>query len=281
MQIERGDVAHQLIEEFMLLANRSIASWLAEREQAAVYRVHGEPNEEKLEQFVEQLAIYGIDGIDPFDRQGLQQILGKLRNEPEASRQVLNYLLLRSFSKAVYQVENIGHFALAFSHYVHFTSPIRRYPDLIVHRLVKYHLGLEAYKDVETRLEFLDAFAKQCTWLEQRAESAERDLHARKAARYLAQRVGEVSSGVVLSAAGAGLFIHLLETGLEALLPLRELKDDYYQFDRERLALIGSKTGRVFSIGCPVMCKLSPWMLSAAKLLWDGHRNLDQTKMFN
>ena len=185
VQIERGDVAHQLIEEFMLLANRSIAHWLADREQEAVYRVHGEPNEDKLEQFVEQLAIYGIDGIDPFDRAGLQIILDKLRQEPEASRQVLNYLLLRSFSKVVYQVENIGHFALAFSHYVHFTSPIRRYPDLIIHRLVKHHLGLEAYKDVECRLEFLDAFATQCTWLEQRAEAAERDLRARKAARYL------------------------------------------------------------------------------------------------
>ncbi|MHC5068349.1 MAG: ribonuclease R family protein, partial [Planctomycetota bacterium] len=246
---ESGDVAHQLIEEFMLLANRCVAQWLAERESACVYRMHGEPDEERLAQFQTILESYGINDAPVFDRGGLRTVLARLADEPPAARLVLNYLCLRSFQKAIYDVHTASHYALAFRRYLHFTSPIRRYPDLIVHRLVKRVLGLPAYQEVEHRVEHLDAFARQCSFLERRAEAAERDLRRLKAARYLAKRLGEVFSAVCLTAAPHGLYLRLLETGLEGLVPLRAFSDDYYEYDNERLALVGRNSGRVLGVG--------------------------------
>ena len=246
---ETSDIAHQLIEEFMLLANREVASWLSERVPGVVYRIHGEPDESRLLFFAEILTGYGLPDMAVGDRPALQRILKRLEQEPPASRLVLNFLLLRCFQKATYDVENVGHYALAFSHYCHFTSPIRRYPDLIDHRLVKFALGLRDYQDVEIRPDYLDALAKRSSFLERRAQDAERELDGIKAARYLNTRLGDEFQGVVLSASGGGLHVHLVEVGLEALLPLRELQDDFYHFDRERLSLIGKNTGRVLGVG--------------------------------
>lgn len=250
-----GDVAHELIEECMLLANRCISQWLAEQGSNQVFRVHGEPDEDRLEFLTRVLGLYGITGIDVFDRFGLQQVLDRLAQEPPAARLVLNFLCLRCFQKAVYAVRNIGHFALAFSHYVHFTSPIRRYPDLIIHRLVKRALGLADYQDCEERLPHLDAFARQCSFLEQRAERAERDLQAMKAARYLSDRIGETFAGVVTGAGPHGIFVQLMEPGLDGMVPVRDLGDDYFAFDPDRQALIGSRSGQVYGIGleCDVL----------------------------
>lgn len=252
---DTGDVAHQLIEEFMLLANRAVGDWLAERGYETVWRIHEEPDEERLGLFATTLDQYGITDAQVFERMGLQAALRRLADEPETARIVLNYLCLRSFQKAVYAVANVGHYALAFPRYLHFTSPIRRYPDLIVHRLVKHALQLEAYAEVETRGGHLDALARQSTWLEQRAELAERELKSIKAARYLADRIGETFTGVVVQAASFGLQVRLLETGLEGLVPLREMEDDYYRYDGERRALVGRNTGRVLGTGleCDVM----------------------------
>ncbi|MFW5750226.1 MAG: ribonuclease R family protein [Planctomycetota bacterium] len=246
---EAGDVAHQLIEEFMLLANRCVARWLHDRGRCAIYRVHGEPDEEKLEFFSASLASYGIKDVDVFSRFGLQAALRRLAEEPEAARLVLNFLCLRCFQKAVYSVENIGHHALAFPYYLHFTSPIRRYPDLQVHRLVKRELGVAGYERSEDRYAYLDALARQCSYLEQRAVAAERDLHKIKAARYLHERIGDVFAGVVTGAARHGLYVQLLETGFDGLIPMRALSDDFYQYDPDRMALVGRSTGRVLGIG--------------------------------
>lgn len=243
------DAAHQLIEEFMLLANREVARWLSERVPAVVYRVHGEPDEERLEFFAELLTGYGLPPMAVTDRPALQRVLKRLEHEPPASRLVLNFLLLRCFQKAEYSTDNVGHYALAFSHYCHFTSPIRRYPDLIDHRLVKFALGLNDYQQIESRPGYLEALAKRSSFLERRAQDAERELVAIKAARYLHSRLGDTFQGVVLSASGAGLHVHLSEVGLEALLPLREMGDDFYVFSRERLALVGQNTGRVLGVG--------------------------------
>jgi len=246
---EGSDISHQLIEECMLLANRAVASWLESKNLPCMYRIHQEPDPDRMKQFATVLEAYGKDSTQVNNRFSLQKLLTDLNREPPAARLVLNYLCLRSFKKAVYAVDNIGHYALAFTSYCHFTSPIRRYPDLLVHRLVKRGLGVPGFKEVEIRLGYLDALAKQSSWLEQRAESAERDLHARKAARYLADRLGDVFAGVVVSASPGGLSVQMLETGMEAFLPMRELKDDFYVYNQERMALIGRHSSRVLGVG--------------------------------
>lgn len=250
VQRESSDISHQLIEECMLLANRAVAAWLKEKQYDCVYRVHAEPDAERLTAFSAAVENVGIDSKRvQAGRFGLQAVLRDLEKQPPATRLVLNFLCLRAFSKAIYQVDNIGHHALAFEDYCHFTSPIRRYPDLLVHRLVKHALGLPGYKQVEIRRDYLDAMARQSTWLEQRSENAERDLFTRKAARYLSRRIGEVCAGVVTGASGGGAFVQMLETGIDGFLPMRAFTDDRYDFDGERLSLVGRNSGKVLGPG--------------------------------
>jgi ribonuclease R len=246
---ETTDISHQLIEECMLLANRAVAAWLEKRKMPCVYRIHEEPDPERIKLFAHLLEVYGLDSSRVQNRFGLQKLLFDLAKEPPAARLVLNLLCLRSFKKAVYAIDNVGHYALAFESYCHFTSPIRRYPDLLVHRLVKCALGLPGYQDTEQRRGYLDVLARQSSNLEQRAENAERDLHARKATRYLASRIGEEFAGVVTGATPGGLSVQLMETGMDGFVPLRELKDDFYSYDAERFALVGKRSGRVLGIG--------------------------------
>jgi ribonuclease R len=199
-----------------------------------------------LEAFAEMLEAYGLGSVATHDRKALQNVLQRLANEPPAARLVLNFAMLRSFQKAQYALENEGHYALSWPEYVHFTSPIRRYPDLIIHRLVKCALALpEPGYDPDE----LDALARQCSYLEQRAELAERDLKGIKSARYLSQRIGESFAAVVMTATPGGLFVRLLEVGLDAFVPVRSLGDEFFCYDGDRQALVGTSSGQVLRIG--------------------------------
>ncbi|HAT10217.1 MAG TPA: hypothetical protein DCS97_06425 [Planctomycetes bacterium] len=254
---EGSDISHQLIEECMLLANRGVAAWLKQKGYDCVYRVHAEPSAEKLTLFATALENLGLDSKRvQAGRYGLQGCLRDLESQPPATRLVLNFLCLRAFSKAIYQVDNIGHHALAFDDYCHFTSPIRRYPDLLVHRLVKHALGLNGYKQVEIRRDYLEAMAKQSTWLEQRAENSERDLFARKAARYFSKRIGEEVAGVVTGASGGGAFVQMLETGIDGFLPMRAFEDDRYDYDDQRMSLVGRNSGRILGPGTELTVRI-------------------------
>jgi ribonuclease R len=249
---ETSDHAHQLIEELMLLANRAVAAWLVKHQTPCVFRIHEAPDAEKLALLARMLETYGLDSTGTDSRYGLQKLLQRIAQEPRAARLVLNICMLRSFKRASYTVDNQGHYALAFDDYCHFTSPIRRYPDLLVHRLVKFTLGRKGFEHTETRRNYLDSLARQASWLESRAEDAERTIDGRKSARYLSKRIGETFAGVVMGASGGALYVQILETGMEGVLPIRELKDDFYRFDPERQALVGSHSGRVWSIGTEI-----------------------------
>lgn len=246
---ESADASHQLIEEFMLLANRSIAAWLEDHGLPCVWRVHDEPDEERLEFFQKTIDRYGLGTLSVTDRGCILSVLKKLSAEPPAARLVLNMVLLRCFAKAHYTVENIGHYALAFDRYCHFTSPIRRYPDLLVHRLVKVVLQTPGHDEDEIRVELLDAMARRSSWLERRAQDAERDIMSAKAARYLQGRLGEVFQAVVMSPLPSGLICHLLEAGADGYLPAQDLGGDYFSYNDEEQALVGSRSGHRYNIG--------------------------------
>ncbi|MFW5830581.1 MAG: RNB domain-containing ribonuclease, partial [Planctomycetota bacterium] len=202
-----------------------------------------------LTQFARMATAYGLDvEEDLTDRFALQRLLDRIGEEPDEARMVLNYLCLRCFQKAIYSIQNTGHHALAFRHYCHFTSPIRRYPDLLVHRVVKHELGL-INDDVSLIEDHLDALARQSSFLEQRAEMAERDLHDIKAARYLQRRLGDTFAAVITIPTAKGLQVRLLETGLEGFVPVRDLGTDWFDYDGDRLALVGRSTGTAYGIG--------------------------------
>ena len=247
---ESGDVAHELIEEFMLLANTALPNGSANEYQQCPIVFTPIPDDERLEQFAQYLHSYGLGKVPVGDRAQLQNVLRRLEQEPPAARLVLNYLCLRAFQKAIYSIEDVGHYALAFPHYVHFTSPIRRYPDLLVHRLVKSCLDDEGGMSYQP--DMLDALCRQSSYAEQRAEGAERNLHSIKAARFLKERIGDVCAGVVTTATGVGLYVRLMETGLDGLIPMREIGEDYYQFDADKQALIARSSGYILGTGLEV-----------------------------
>jgi ribonuclease R len=241
-------VAHRLIEEFMLAANRVVAGRLADLERPVLYRVHEEPDSEKVllfRRFAEGLGYVVPKGkISPLT---LSKLMRKVEGKPEAP--VLNNLLLRSLPQARYSEENLGHFGLAFERYAHFTSPIRRYPDLVVHRVLAAMLGDMAGGGVSYKREELHVLGGHCSDRERAAVDAEREIVQIKKIRFLAERVGEEYDGFVVGVASFGVFVELTDHMVDGLVHVSSLEDDYYQFDEETQTLRGEHGGRVFRIG--------------------------------
>ncbi|MGL4727390.1 MAG: ribonuclease R [Bosea sp. (in: a-proteobacteria)] len=252
--------AHRLIEEFMILANVAAAEELEKARQALIYRAHGEPSAEKLRVLGEVLASIGIK----LPKQGalrpaqFNQILARIKGtEHEA---FINEIVLRTQAQAEYTIENIGHFGLNLRRYAHFTSPIRRYSDLTVHRglVAALHLGEdEKRKPVGRAGEGLRRVAEQVSVSERRAMAAERETTDRLIAAYLSEHVGAEFDGRVAGVNRAGLFVKLAITGADGFVPAATLGADYYAFDEQAHALIGSRSGEGWRLGDRVRVKLA------------------------
>ncbi|MFZ4450934.1 ribonuclease R [Salibacterium aidingense] len=244
-------VAERLIEEFMLAANETVAEHFHWMKVPFIYRIHEDPDSEKLERFLEFVTNFGyvVKGTaNTIHPSAMQKVLDEVKGEPEEA--VINTVLLRSMQQAKYDAENLGHFGLASDFYTHFTSPIRRYPDLIVHRLIREYLvnkNLDG-KTKEAWREKLPDIAQHSSEMERRAVDAEREVDDLKKAQYMQDKVGEEFTGFISGAANFGLFVEL-ENTIEGMVHISYLTDDYYHYDEKQYALIGERTGNVFRIG--------------------------------
>ncbi len=243
--------SHKLIEEFMILANVAAAEELEARHRPNLYRVHDTPNPDRVDALREALADIEVPGLAFAKGQVLRpelfnRVLTRVAGRPEA--QVVNDLVLRSQAQAVYSPNNIGHFGLALARYAHFTSPIRRYADLLVHRAL---LG-ENLPASE-----LDALGKHVSATERRATAAERAALERYRTRLLAGRIGEVFAGRVNGVARFGLFVTLAESGADGLLPVASLPPDFYRFDHRKMKLSGRHSRLSFGLGDALSVRLA------------------------
>lgn len=246
------NLAHRLVEEFMLAANEAVATWLVQQQEPMIFRVHEAPSAAKMMAFQEFIAYFnqGIslpaEGVKP---KLLQELLDRVAGQPE--EQVINHVLLRSLPQAYYSVNNLGHFGLASDNYCHFTSPIRRYPDLAVHRILKKKLSGRggATQGVGVSLEEI---ARCSSETERRAMAAERDIVSLKKCQFIKDKVGENYRGMVTSVHAFGFFVELLDVFIEGLVHVSGLTDDFYQYEEDRHRLIGINRRREFGIGTPV-----------------------------
>ncbi len=248
--------AHRLIEECMLLANRTVATHIKHlRGQSSesgkddypfLYRVHDKPDIEKLQNVAENVRPIGIDFKVPKGNVSPQAINSLLDQVRETDlKYTVNELVLRSMAKAVYSPKNIGHFGLGFKHYAHFTSPIRRYPDVLVHRLLKHYAeGKKSYTFSD-----LSQHGDETSEREQTAVQAERDSIKLKQVEFISERIGETFDGVISGVTDRGLFIMIKEYYCEGMLAVRDLDDDYYVYDQQRHSLVGRSRGRVYQLG--------------------------------
>ena len=265
---ERLD-SHKLIEEFMVLANVAAAQALEKRQMPCLYRVHDQPDLAKLEALREFLGTLGIPlpagpRLRPAD---LNRILKGVADKPVT--RLVNETVLRSQSQAVYSPDNLGHFGLALAHYAHFTSPIRRYPDLIVHRalIAAYGLGDGGLSDAD-KSRFAE-FGEHLSMCERRAVMAERGAMDRYIAAYMAAHVGATFPGRVTSVTRFGLFVSLDDTGADGLIPVRTLGQEFFRHDEGRQLLIGERTGDSFGLGDKVRVKLVEAEAATGGLLFD------------
>jgi len=248
--------SHKLIEEFMICANVAAAAQLEGKGGVCLYRVHDRPSEMKLEGLRDFLNTLGISLVPTkqLHSRFLTQILENSAGGPHA--QVVNEMMLRSQAQAIYSPDNIGHFGLALAKYAHFTSPIRRYADLIVHRGLIRACNLGDDGISENEIERLEKIAEHISTTERRAAAAERDAIDRYITLFMADRVGAVFPARVSGVARFGIFARLDETGADGIIPISTLPDDYYFHDEKRQALVGKRTGRVFQLAQPITVKL-------------------------
>jgi len=240
--------ANQLIEEFMLLANRRVAEYVGKKMSGKtfVYRIHDKPDPEKLSSFSYFIKRFGYE-LDTENVKGLPAAMNKLMDNVSGKKEqnIIETLALRSMAKAIYSTDNIGHYGLAFSHYTHFTSPIRRYPDMMVHRLLTKYLEGQPARDK-------DKYAKLCEYSSKRerlATDAERASIKYKQVEFMSDKIGKVFEGVISGVTEWGIYVEIIENQCEGMIAIRELQDDYFEYDEVNYSIRGRQSGKVYMLG--------------------------------
>ncbi|MGB7996622.1 MAG: ribonuclease R [Photobacterium halotolerans] len=262
---ERND-AHKIIEECMIMANVASAKLVEKAKEPALYRVHDTPGEERLTGFRDFLGELGLNltgGLEPAPSD-YAHLAAAIQNRPD--KELIQTMLLRSMKQAVYQAENLGHFGLALNSYAHFTSPIRRYPDLALHRAIKYLIAKESgtHKDRWTptggyhySFDDMDVLGEQCSMTERRADDATRDVADWLKCEYMQDHVGDEFEGVIANVTGFGFFVRLNELNIDGLVHISNLDNDYYQFDPIGQRLVGDASGKIYRLGDTVQVKVA------------------------
>lgn len=251
--------ANKLIEEFMLLANRTVAEFVGKvpkgkPQKTFVYRIHDLPDPEKMENFATFIRRFGYklktEGTKSDVSKGINHLLDEVQGKREEN--LIETVAIRAMAKAVYSTANVGHYGLAFEYYTHFTSPIRRYPDMMVHRLLERYMA-GGRSVTEKKYEDL---CKHCSAMEQVAANAERASIKYKQVEYMSDKLGMVFDGVISGVTEWGLYVELNENKCEGLVPVRDLDDDYYEFDEKNYSLIGRRRKKQYRLGDPITIKV-------------------------
>ncbi|MDT8348062.1 MAG: RNB domain-containing ribonuclease, partial [Flavobacteriaceae bacterium] len=259
--------ANHLIEEFMLLANREVAEFIGKKKDASgtpktfVYRIHDEPNEEKLaglENIANRFG-YNIKFYDNISH-SLNKLLKDVKGQKEQN--LIDTLAVRSMSKAEYSTQNIGHYGLAFDYYSHFTSPIRRYPDVMVHRLLQRYLDQGKSADEDT----YEAMCDHCSYREYLATQAERDSIKYMQVKFMDKHRNQAFNGVISGVTEWGIYVEIIENKCEGMVRPNDLDDDFYIFDKEEYAFIGKKTKNIYRLGDTVKVKVKAADLNKKQL---------------
>ena len=244
--------ANHLIEEFMLLANKKVAEYIGKQKKTFIYRIHDEPNEDKL--FAMQAVIAKFGHKIDFKQGSISQALNKLMEDVNGKKEqnLIDTLAIRSMSKAKYSTDNIGHYGLAFDYYSHFTSPIRRYPDVMVHRLLQYYLDGGKSVDEET----YETKCLHSSTMEGLATNAERDSIKYMQVKYMQDHQDQEFLGVISGVTEWGIYVEIIENKCEGMCRIRDIKDDYYTFDEKQYALTGATSGKLLQLGDEIYVKV-------------------------
>jgi ribonuclease R len=266
--IKENKESNQLIEDFMLLANRKVAEKIGipgnkEKPRTFVYRIHDKPSPEKLQNFIEFVNKLGY-AMKTNSRKNLANSFNRLFKDIEGKGEenMIETIAIRTMAKAKYSTKNIGHYGLGFDHYTHFTSPIRRYPDLMVHRLLQEYL--KGSPSVEA-----EKFEEKCihsSIMERKAEEAERASVKYKQAEYLSDKIGQEFSGLISGVSKWGIYVELDGNKCEGMVPLKDMLDDFYYLDEENYKVIGRRYGREYQLGRPVRIKVKSIDLSRKQM---------------